>query len=476
MFNSLRSRLIASYVLVILVFLILAGSALAFLLQSYQVRAIKANLAKRAFHTAFHVKRLLEEGMKPIEIASSLREQAEVQNLRIFITNVKGIVLADTKGELVGQKVELPKRPTLPVSRREIRGEVITPTGERLLFGAALIPQTEGPALWVALALPKRMVPRFLGHLTSYLLLAGLGAFIISIFLAFLIARSITKPLQSIASAAEEIAGGNYDLNLPIATLDELRSLATSFSHMVQEVKASRQRERDFLANVSHELKTPLTSIQGFSQAILDGTAEEEAERKHAASIIIEEAGRMARLVEELLELARFDAGQIEIAGREVDLVDVLEECVKRFAFRAEEAGIELEMDVPTLPPVLGDEDRLTQVFTNLLDNAVKHTPSGGKVKVIAKEVNQRRVEVTVTDTGSGIPPEDLPRIFERFYQVNKSRAGRGVGLGLAIAKEIIEAHGGSISVESVVGLGTKFTVSLPASRPTNHAQQRRSS
>jgi signal transduction histidine kinase len=176
------------------------------------------------------------------------------------------------------------------------------------------------------------------------------------------------------------------------------------------------------------------------------------------------------------LELARFDAGQIEIAGREVDLVDVLEECVKRFAFRAEEAGIELEMDVPTLPPVLGDEDRLTQVFTNLLDNAVKHTPSGGKVKVIAKEVNQRRVEVTVTDTGSGIPPEDLPRIFERFYQVNKSRAGRGVGLGLAIAKEIIEAHGGSISVESVVGLGTKFTVSLPASRPTNHAQQRRSS
>jgi signal transduction histidine kinase len=316
------------------------------------------------------------------------------------------------------------------------------------------------------------MAPRLLGHLTSYLLFAGLGAFIISVFLAFLIARSIAKPLQSIAGAAEEIAGGNYDLKLPIATLDELRSLATSFSHMVQEVKASRQRERDFLANVSHELKTPLTSIQGFSQAILDGTAEEEAERKHAASIIIEEAGRMARLVEELLELARFDAGQIEIARREVNLADVLEECAKRFAFQAEEAGIELEMDVPALPPVLGDEDRLTQVFTNLLDNAIKHTPSGGKVKVIAKGVNQKNVKVAVTDTGSGIPPEDLPRIFERFYQVDKSRAGSGVGLGLAIAKEIIEAHGGSISVESVVGLGTKFTVSLPTRAPKSSDSQ----
>jgi signal transduction histidine kinase len=401
-----------------------------------------------------------------------LREQAEVQNLRIFIINVKGIVLADTKGELVGQRIKLPKRPTPPGPRGEISGEITTPTGEGLLFGAALTPRTGKPALWVVLALPKRMAPRLLGHLTSYLLLAGFGAFIISVFLALLIARSISKPLQSIAGAAEEIAGGNYDLELPIATLDELRSLATSFSHMVQEVKASRQRERDFLANVSHELKTPLTSIQGFSQAILDGTAEEEAERKHAASIIIEEAGRMARLVEELLELARFDAGQIEIARREVNLADVLEECAKRFAFQAEEAGIELEMDVPALPPVLGDEDRLTQVFTNLLDNAIKHTPSGGKVKVIAKGVNQKNVKVAVTDTGSGIPPEDLPRIFERFYQVDKSRAGSGVGLGLAIAKEIIEAHGGSISVESVVGLGTKFTVSLPTRAPKSSDSQ----
>jgi signal transduction histidine kinase len=244
---------------------------------------------------------------------------------------------------------------------------------------------------------------------------------------------------------------------------------------MTQEVKASRQAQRDFVANVSHELKTPLTSIQGFSQAILDGTARNGEAQRHAAQIVNDEAERMTRLVNELLDLAKLDAGQIVMAQEPVDMGRLLRGCVEKLIPQAEKVGVELKLDLGTLPPLSGDNDRLAQVFTNLIDNALKHTPQGGRVTVAAREVigppvhkgakAVPRIEVSVADTGSGIPPEDLSRIFERFYQVDKSRRRkRGAGLGLAIAKEIVQAHGGQIKAESVVGVGTKFTVMLPAS------------
>ncbi len=287
-----------------------------------------------------------------------------------------------------------------------------------------------------------------------------------------LFARSIAKPLQRITAATEEITRGNYDQTLDITSPDEVGRLAASFNAMVHEVKASRQAQRDFVANVSHELKTPLTSIQGFSQAILDGTADDEVSRHRAVEIIDSEANRMSRLVDELLDLARIESGQIQMLREPVDLAQMLEVCVEKFALRAREGNVELVLDVPALPLVTGDKDRLDQVFTNLLANALKYTSPAGKVMVKAQEVKKIRkkvdlastVEISVTDTGIGIPPEELSHVFERFYQVDKSRTGqdRGAGLGLTIARQIVEAHEVSISVESVRDMGTKFMVSLP--------------
>jgi len=263
---------------------------------------------------------------------------------------------------------------------------------------------------------------------------------------------------------------------LAITSPDEIGRLATSFNTMVHEVKASRQAQRDFVANVSHELKTPLTSIQGFSQAILDGTADDEVNRRRAVQIISSEANHMSRLVDELLDLARIESGQIKMMREPVDLVQVLETCIERFALRAREKNVDPNPGCPHLTPVTGDKDRLAQVFTNLLENALKHTPPTGKIAVKAKETSTKMVkkttlvpavEIAVTDTGVGIPPQDLEHIFARFYQVDKSRSGkdRGIGLGLTIAKQIIEAHEGTIRVESVRELGTKFTVVLPTER-----------
>jgi signal transduction histidine kinase len=243
---------------------------------------------------------------------------------------------------------------------------------------------------------------------------------------------------------------------------------------MAHQVRAGRDAQRDFVANVSHELKTPLTSIQGYSQAILDGTAADPEMVGRSVSIIHDEAERMSRMVTELLDLARIESGQAVMRREPLNPKPLLENIIEGFHLRAEEAKVSLTSQIDDLPSVVGDGDRLAQVFANLLDNAIKHTPAGGKVMVAAKLVTpsgvqkhrktaSQSIEVAVSDSGAGIPPEDLTRVFERFYQVDKSRVHTGsVGLGLAIAREIVEAHSGTIKAESIVGLGTRFVVVLP--------------
>jgi signal transduction histidine kinase len=240
-------------------------------------------------------------------------------------------------------------------------------------------------------------------------------------------------------------------------------ALGGALNRMAQQVQATQQGQREFLANVSHELKTPLTSIQGFAQALLDGTADSPAVTERSAGIIYSEAERMRRLVEGLLDLARLEAGAPALRLAPLDLRAHLAATLERFGPRAQAAGVTLVSALPAaLPPLTADGDRLAQVFNNLLDNALQHTPAGGQVTLSAVAAG-REVVVAVSDTGPGIPPADLGRIFERFYQVDKSRARPGgVGLGLAISREIVAAHGGRLEVQSVVGQGTTFTVRLP--------------
>jgi signal transduction histidine kinase len=280
-------------------------------------------------------------------------------------------------------------------------------------------------------------------------------------------AYSIAKPLERISRAAEEVAAGDYHQQLDIKSPVEVARLAASFNSMADQIKFTLQSQQDLVANVSHELKTPLTSIQGFSQALLDGTAGDETARRRAATVIHEEAGRMRHLVDDLLDLARLEAGQVVFARKQVDVHALLQGSVDRFGPQSQELGVQLELEAdPGLGLVMGDAERLGQVFANLVDNALKHARGTDDGRVVLRaERGEQSAICTVTDNGPGIPPVDLSRIFERFYQVDKSRArrGPGVGLGLAIAQGIVEAHDGRIWVESVEGLGTRFTVELPA-------------
>jgi two-component system sensor histidine kinase ResE len=212
-------------------------------------------------------------------------------------------------------------------------------------------------------------------------------------------------------------------------------------------------------------LKTPLTSIQGFAQAILDNTADSPEARTQAAQIIYNEAGRMHRMALDLLDLARLEAGTADLKMSAVDVKALLQNVVDKFTPQAQRADIDLQLSIPSdLPALIGDGDRLAQVFTNLVDNALKFTSANGHVTLAATSAGAE-MEISIADSGAGVPQEALPRLFDRFYQVDPSRAsgeGHGAGLGLAIVNEIVEAHNGRISVRSQVGHGTTFVIHLP--------------
>ena len=230
---------------------------------------------------------------------------------------------------------------------------------------------------------------------------------------------------------------------------------------MAKQVKQAQQRLRYFVADVSHELRSPLTSIRGFAQAMLDGTTKDRNTRLRAAQVIEDESKRMIRQVDELLELSQMQSGQIQMAREPVDIKELLEHCQEIFTIRAEEKGLTLQIETEPLKLVIGDIDRLEQVFSNLLDNAFKHSSDGGEVKISARNTATNYVEATVADSGPGIPPEQLPYVFERFYQASGVRTD--TGLDLAIAREIVLAHGGKIEVNSTPGEGAEFIITLPA-------------
>ncbi len=467
MLRSLNFRLLLSYILVILVCLALVGLGLfLFTLTSpLWVRAATVDLEIAARETLLSLRQAGPlESLPPERLRTLLVQAAEEQGVRVLLLDGRGTVRFDSKGGWEGERLgEAVRMPPIP---DRVRGVFEAPTGGRWAYFGQVVPAPGGNRQIVLFASRLRMLAWFAENLLPPVVQAGAVALVLSVLLALLVSRSVAAPLRRVTDAAQAIARGETGTRAPVAGPAETQSLARSFNAMADQVEAAQQSQRDFVANVSHELKTPLTSIQGFSQALLDGTASTPETTVRAARIIHEEAERMRGMVDDLLILARFDAGQMVMRRDRVELGPLLHGCIEKLSPQIQAADVIVEMKLDLVEPlsVTGDGDRLAQVFANLLDNSVAHTPAGGKVTVAAQRVEEGRiVEVTITDTGEGIAADELPRIFERFYQVDKARKrGRGAGLGLAITKEIVEAHDGVITAESVVGLGTRFTVRLP--------------
>ena len=268
-----------------------------------------------------------------------------------------------------------------------------------------------------------------------------------------------SAPVGAVASPAES---GFGDAKQPRER--EKPSGAVVVLHDVTELRRLERVRQDFVANVSHEFKTPLTAIQGFAETLLAGALDDPRNNRRFLEIIREHAARLARLTDDLLKLARIEAGKLEVEFLSVRPMELIERCAETALLQANQKQIALEMDVPPdLPAMRGDSGLLADVLQNLLDNAIQYTPAGGRIRVSAT-ASTRDVVIAVVDTGIGIPLADQERIFERFYRVDaaRSREAGGTGLGLSIAKHIVEAHGGRVWVESEVGRGSKFYFSVP--------------
>jgi signal transduction histidine kinase len=478
MFKSLRSRLLLSYTTVLGVALfMLALGLLGYAAVSDVDRAMPAlrelatvNNGVRRTLTAMRA-----ESATPREMQVALLTIAEEQGVRILQIRVENReVLADTNREdsWVGLSLENTRALT-PLGQavdNEWAGRFRAPDGGQWLVYAQPLAIGVSPTAWVV-AQPDVAADEFFRQLfLRPLCLSGFFSFVVALFLAWLISRSISRPLRMLARVSAAIADGDYEQRVTPGGPAELRSAANSFNAMADRVQSTQQAQRDFVANVSHDLKTPLTSIRGWSQAMLDGMVTNESEQRRAAGVIHTEAERMARLVDQLLDLARIDAGQFELRQEVVDIAAMLGSVHQNMRIRARDKGIRLTRKLDAVPPLTGDRDRLMQVFSNLVDNAISHTPPGGRVHLGLSQESDHAILITVQDTGPGIPPEELDRIFERFYQTDRSRVRtserRGAGLGLAIVNEVVAAHGGRVEARSRLGEGSAFLVRLPLAPP----------
>ncbi len=377
---------------------------------------------------------------------------SKLERLRPFLTRQKETVEVV---DLSRPSPYLPDRSRLVV---RVGGEAqgtVSVDGQRYFFAARNV-QGKG----FVLLRPAGLTSSDWWPFLQGLLLASLVGLALAALGSFVSARAIARPLRRVAEASRTLAGGVSPAPVPGEGSSELASLASSFNEMAAQLERAREAERTFLLSVSHELKTPLTAIRGYAEGLEEGAFGPE----EAAATIREEARRLERLVRDLLDLGRMNRSEFAVHRIPVDLAEVAREAVRRHESEARACGVELEAVGSDPAFAQGDPDRVLQIVSNLVENALRSTPAGGAVRVQTAPGLLR-----VEDTGVGLAPEDLPRAFERFYlydRYDRNPDGRrlGSGLGLAIVKELTERMGGTVSVESRPGQGTAFTVRLPVS------------
>ena len=368
----------------------------------------------------------------------------------ILLADASGRVVYDENGTRVGSALSADERNTaLPVIAN---GSAVG----YFIFG----PQARG-----ALGTPEQ---NFLDQLRVTLLVAALLAGGVGIALGLLVSRTLAAPLNDLARAARAFAARDWNRRVKVAGADEIAEVAREFNEMADELQRAETQRRNLIADIAHELRTPLTVLQGNLSAMLDGVY--PLERSEVATLY-DETRLLSRLVDDLRELALAETGQSTLNVQRVNIGETLQRAVANFSAAADAQNIRIAVEGDEGLRVRADPDRLAQIIRNLMANALRHTPSGGSIRV-QSSVNSNQsqfVTITVTDTGEGIAAEELPQVFDRFYRGDKSRAraSGGTGLGLAIAKAWVDAMGGEIGVESERGRGSRFWFTLPGYSPT---------
>jgi len=364
----------------------------------------------------------------------------------VLLADANGVVLADSRRMIEGHTLD-----------RDIRSRGVPVYSGGQVVGIVVV--------GTQMSLLGSLETEFLRSIDRSLLISGLLATLVAVVAGTLLFRQLTTPLQSLTQAAENMASGDLDQRVEVRSRDEVGELASAFNAMSDALARNEELRRNLMADIAHELRTPLSVIQGNLEAMLDGVYEPTPEN---IAVTHQESLLLARLVNDLRELALIEAGQLQLDLEPIDLEVVAKLVEEAFRPRAREKEVGVILDFGTgLPEVSADAQRMRQVIANLVSNALRYTPPGGEIRLVGR-ARHGEMTMRVEDTGAGIPPIDLPHIFDRFYRGDKSRSRHagGSGLGLAIAKQLVEAHGGTIEVESEVGQGTAFIITLPSVRP----------
>lgn len=470
--RSLFRKLMATYLTVILLTLAILGLALSHLLGEYFFGIRERRLLSRGQEIVNLAREELANGRQ--EVLESLLEQIDASlQARIWIVDRQGVIVASSEARKTHWRgVRLDPEEINSV----LAGQIVVQRGTTRRYGIPMISvglpvRSNGRVIGaVIMNSPVAMVRSTIRQVEMLVLYAALVAVLLSALFGLVISRSISLPLRKMGKTALKMAEGDYHQKIEVASEDEIGQLGQALNHLAanldQTISALYKQEkvrRDFVANVSHELRTPLTSIRGFVEPLIDGTVQDPQTKDRYLRIIREETERLKRLINDLLEMARLESEGIPVELVPLDISDVIVPVTGALQPVAEKKGVQLSHRFPAgLPRVLGDRDRLRQVVLNLVDNAIRFTPQGGRIIVEAQTAGQM-VNIAVCDTGTGIAREDLPFIWDRFYKADKSHtpSEQGTGLGLSIVKLIVEAHGGQVNVESEPGKGSCFYFTL---------------
>ncbi len=462
--KKLTKRWLYNNFLVILIFLSALIIAFSLAIRNYYYNSVLSVMKNTATVQNASLVNYSEDNT--VDFSASVRKMVEDfderDHMELMAIDKNGKVIITSSGFSPADETDMPDYTEAFTSPSRDASAFDKINGESVLAYTLLAPSMDDSNLSalryvVSLTAVKRQI---------YMLIAAAGVvgaaiiFFVILSSSYFI-NSIINPIDKVRKIALQISKGDFSAHLTKTTDDEIGELCDAINAMALELQENEKMKNDFISSVSHELRTPLTAIKGWAETLMDDSVDRETTRK-GIGVIIKESERLSGMVEELLDFSRLQSGRLKLTLTKLDLVAELSDAVLMFTERARQEGIALHYDEPMdILPIMGDPNRLRQVFVNILDNAIKYSDAGDSVTILVKTGDDKAI-ILIQDTGIGIAPEDLPKIKTRFYKANATR--RGSGIGLAVADEIVSMHGGVLSIDSREGIGTTVSITLPLS------------
>ncbi|MDO5028017.1 MAG: HAMP domain-containing sensor histidine kinase [Bacillota bacterium] len=461
--NSIQKRLFKSFTAVIAIVVILLEAFVIFATNtiSYQnmERIMTDNLDYAMNSIVFRT-----ESLDILDILDpSFRQYFNDNNAQVQIINQDGYVIFDSLGVFYTEKIIYPDITMAKNGQKGVwRGRVDYSKDQVMAMSVPIVNSTNQNIGTLRMLISLNRLNSLKLKYTGYFIGLGLLAVFIALLISQYLAKNIVKPLKNLNDVAVKIANGQFNVRSSVDSHDEIEQVSDSINYMAEELIKRDQLKNDFISSVSHELRTPLTSIKGWALTILNADKIDEKLKNEGLEIIVNEADRLSDLVEELLDFSRFTSGKVSLKKEEVDVAFFLEEIVKQMKPRVLSSGHLFLTDFgDNLGNMVVDRDRLKQVFINILDNAIKFTEDPGLISIYARRTKADDLVFTISDTGIGIPEENIKRVKEKFFKGSLGKSH--TGLGLSISDEIINLHGGNLDIESKLGQGTKISINIEA-------------